>query len=118
LALLILILSCKKDRLTGGNEILVGTWRTIPVGCGCCTWNWTDNPLYKLELLKKGKYRLSQDNKNIEDGRLITVDGFVSFRCDDRKSHFNGKRIEAFNNDTLKIDPHCENEFQYIFVKD
>ena len=110
--------SCKKDKLTGDNKILIGTWASISKTCGCCTIIGTPyDPQYKLELLEKGKYKLYQKGKKIEDGQLLIVDGFVTFKCGERKGHFNDKKIVKFNSDTLNIDHGCEKEFQYTFVK-
>ena len=117
--LILTIFSCKKDKLTGDNKILIGTWTTIPYSCGCCTapGGTPTDPKYKLELIEKGKYKLYKDGKKIEDGRLLIVDGFLTFKCGEMKSHFDGKKIDKFNADTLKLDRSCEKEYILTFVK-
>jgi hypothetical protein len=111
--------SCKKDKLTGDNKLLIGTWITIPKTCGCCTFIGTPHdPLYKLELLERGKYKLYENGKKIEYGKLIIVNGYVTFDCSElTKSRFDGKRIETFNSDTLNIDIICKTDFVYTFIK-
>jgi hypothetical protein len=117
-AILLFAFSCKKDKLTGDYRVLTGTWTSISNSCGCCTIPGTGyDPFYKLELVEKGKYTLYQGGKKIECGRLLNADGFVTFECGESKSHFDGKKIHKFNNDTLNIDRRCENEFVYTFVK-
>lgn len=116
-----LVLSaCKKDKLAGDNTVLIGTWASIPLACGCCTSiGIPHDPALKLELLERGRYKLYQNGKKVEAGRLLDIDGSITFKCLDlgKKYFLNGRKIVTFNNDTLNIDHSCEKEYVYTLVK-
>jgi len=66
-------LSCRKSNLTGEHSKLVGIWA------------WTEGyeddgkTSWRLEFLQKGKYKLSDDKKVLESGRIQIENGKVIF---------------------------------------
>lgn len=76
------------------------------------------NPNYKLELIEKGKYKLYSGNKKIEQGRILIIDGLVTFKCNERNNNLGGRKILRFNKDTLNIDRNgCDDDYVYRFIK-
>lgn len=113
------IVCCKKDKLTGDNQVLVGSWTSISTLANCGTIpGMPSNPDFTLELKEKGTYKLVQGNKKIETGRLLLVNGFVTFDCREKGSELNGKKILKFNSDTLNIDRNgCDDDYTFRFKK-
>jgi hypothetical protein len=113
---------CKKDKLTGDNKTLIGTWTSIstmaePGNCGFVAGHST-NPNLKLTLMEKGRYKLYSGDKKIETGRLIIKNGFVTFEDIQRKSTLSGRTILKFNSDSLNIDRNgCGDDYVFRFVK-
>jgi hypothetical protein len=98
--------SCKKDKLTGDNKVLIGTWTYVNSFCDCCEITFFVDRDLKLDLSEKGKYTLFQDGNEVEHGRLTNVNGFVTFNCRDKKKEsdfLNTRKISKFNSDTLYI---------------
>ena len=64
LALSIIITSCKKDKLTDKNTLLIGTWNSISTiaHCGIIAGQ-PINPNLKLILIEKGNYKLYRGDK-------------------------------------------------------
>jgi len=116
---LALTTSCKKDKLTGDNQVLVGSWTstsTLP-NCGTIPGQ-PYNPNFKLELKEKGNYKLFRGDKKIETGRLLIVNGLVTFDCREKNSELNARKILKFNADTLNIDRNvCYDDYEFRFVK-
>lgn len=114
--------SCKKDKLTNDNAVLIGTWTSIstmaePGNCGFVIGHFT-NPYLKLKLMEKGRYELYNDEKKIETGRLIAKNGLVSFEHIQKNGILSGRTILKFNSDTLNIDRNsCDDDYVFIFVK-
>ena len=122
------ISSCKKDKLDGDQEILIGTWTSISTVMNCGTIPGQPmNPNYKLELIEKGKYKLYRGTKKIEEGRLqikinsITFieDNLETFQLTKNNSKLNGRQILNFSRgDTINIDRNgCNDDYVYRFIK-
>jgi hypothetical protein len=111
--------SCKKDKLTDDNNVLVGTWTSISTAYACgFNIGQPENPNLKLELKEKGKYTLFSGDKKTETGRILLDNGLVTFKCGEKKSALNGRKILAFNADTLNIDRNvCNDDYEYRFTK-
>jgi hypothetical protein len=113
------LISCKKDKLIGDNTTLIGTWTSISTlaNCGIVAGQ-PYNPDFKLELIERGKYKLYQGGKKIEQGRLIIKNNLVTFECIKKKSVLDARKILKFNSDTLNIDRNgCNDDYEYRFVK-
>ncbi len=110
---------CKKDKLTGDNKTLIGTWTSISTLANCGTLPGQPmNPNFKLVLIEKGKYKLYRGNKKSEQGKLIIKNGLVTFECSERNNDLDGRTILKFNSDTLNIDRNgCDDDYAYRFVK-
>jgi hypothetical protein len=116
---ILIVMGCKKDKLTGDKNVLIGSWASIStvLGCGIVIGE-PDNPDFKLELTEKCKYKLCHEDKKIETGRLLLVNGLVTFKCSEKDSKLNGLKILKFNSDTLNIDRNaCDDDYQFSFVK-
>ncbi len=113
------LFSCKKDKLSGDNKVLVGTWISISTLANCGTVPGSPmNPNYKLELIEKGKYKLYSGSKKIEQGRILIINGLVTFKCNERNTILNGRKVLKFNKDTLNIDRNtCDDDYAYRFIK-
>lgn len=113
------LISCKKDKLTGDNKVLVGSWTSISTLANCgFVIGQPYNPKLKLELKEKGTYKLFRDNKKVETGRTLVVNGLVTFECSEKNSELNGRKILKFNSDTLNIDRNgCDDDYQFRFKK-
>jgi len=66
--------SCKKDKLQGDYEVLVGEWEWIETIEGYSGLH--DTPTEKgytktINLKEKGNYKIYKDNDKIESGRII-----------------------------------------------
>ena len=73
-AFFILFISCKKTKLDGENQVLVGEWRW--------TSGWLEygDETIRLDLKQKGKYKLYRHGKLIEFGRVLKKsDGYLTF---------------------------------------
>lgn len=114
--------SCKKDKLTNDNEVLIGTWTSIstmvePGNCGFVPGHAT-NPNLKLTLMERGRYKLYNEEKKIESGRLIMKNGLVKFEHIQKEGTLSGRTILKFNSDTLNIDRNgCDDDYVFKFVK-
>ena len=118
-ALIFFLTNCKKDKLTGDNKELVGTWTSISTTLGCgIVIGQPYNPNLKLVLIEKGKYKLYGGDKKTEQGRLLLKNGLVTFECNEKNSDLDGRTILKFNSDTLNIDRNaCNDDYQFRFVK-
>ena len=65
--------NCKKTKLTGEYENLVGTWHWVG--------GWSDNGSndLKLDLKERGRYKLYKGGKKIEHGRLLKDGEYLKF---------------------------------------
>ena len=114
--------SCKKDKLTNDNAMLIGTWTSIstmaePGNCGFVPGHST-NPYLKLTLMENGRYELFDEDKKIETGRLIVKNGLVTFEHIQKKGTLSGRTILKFNSDTLNIDRNaCDDGYVFRFLK-
>lgn len=117
--LVLLVTGCKKDKLTGDNNVLVGSWSSISTLANCgFVIGQPYNPNLKLELKEKGTYKLFRGDKKIETGRTLIVNGLVTFECSEKNSELNGRKILKFNSDTLNIDRNsCDDDYQFRFKK-
>jgi hypothetical protein len=115
----ILFTGCKKDELTGDEKSLVGTWTSISTIITCGTIPGLPmNPNLKLVFLEEGKYKLFSSDNKIESGRLIKINGLVTFETSSRNSKLNGRSVEKFNSDTVCIDLNgCGDDYIFRFVK-
>ena len=106
------ILSCKKTKLDGDYEKLVGTWHWAS--------GWSDDGSqdYKLDLKEKGKYKLFKGDKKVEYGRLIKDGDKLKFVSDNfikkiahRYLFLNGRKIYILpidNTITIIEQPCCD----------
>ena len=71
--MVILFTNCKKTKLTGEYENLVGTWHWVG--------GWADNGSIdiKLDLKERGRYKLYKGEKKIEHGRLVKEGEYIKF---------------------------------------
>jgi hypothetical protein len=115
----ILFTGCKKNELTGDEKSLVGTWTSTSTTLSCGTIPLSPkNPNLKLVLLEDGKYKLFSSDSKIESGRLIKINGLVTFETSSRNSKLNGRSVEKYNSDTLCIDRNgCDDDYVFRFVK-
>lgn len=117
----LVINSCKKDKLTGDNKVLIGTWTYVNSICDCCELPLNIGRSFKLDLSEKGKYTLYQDGNKVEHGRLTNVNGFVTFNCRDKKKEsefLNTRKISKFNSDTIYIGlGFCGDSNYDIYIK-
>ena len=119
IVIFVCLTSCKKDKLTGDNKVLVGSWTSISTRANCgVVIGQPYNPNLKLELKEKGTYKLFRDDKKVETGRTLIIDGLVTFECDEKNSELNGRKILNFNADTLNIDRNtCKDDYYFRFKK-
>ena len=117
--------SCRKDKLTGDNATLSGTWNWTDAHCACLEFPFNPQIVgysLKLELIEKGKYKLYKNDKKIEHGRLLKVHDFYTFKDDDirkKDDRLDGLKIIYCKNDTLEIDMGiCGDDCYYIFTRD
>lgn len=97
--LLFALASCKKTKLEGDYLLLVGTW------------TWTsgidDNGNKQLRIVfkEKGNYKLIDNNKTLDRGRLVYTNGYLKLISDKlfEKNTYDGRSISKFNTDTLII---------------
>lgn len=119
----LLFTACKKEKLTGENEKLIGNWTSIMThgetgGCGTFIEH-PENPNFELILEAKGKYKLFQEGERIEKGKLIKVDGNITFKSNQNSETLDGRSILKFNVDTLHIDRNlCDDAYVYTMIKD
>ncbi len=73
LLIALLFTNCKKTKLTGEYENLVGTWHWIG--------GWADNGStdIKLDLKERGRYKLYKGGKKIEHGRILKDGEYLRF---------------------------------------
>jgi hypothetical protein len=92
--------NCKKTKLTGEYENLVGTWH----------WSggWSDHGSkdIKLDLKERGRYKLYKDGKKIEHGRLLKDGKYIKF-IKDFPSKFN---LSTFKLHKRKILNHTDTQ--------
>lgn len=121
LTTIFLLFTCKKkDKLTGDASVLIGDWRLIDYKCNCCQGVSPVMTNLKLTLRKQGKYVLYEDNKKLEHGRLILVDGLYTFNRDDIKGRSSGLKsqpILEYTSDTLKMEMPQKCGSYYIWTK-
>jgi hypothetical protein len=117
--LLLFTLSCKKDKLTGENKLLIGKWNSTSTTFGCGIVAGTPyNPNLTIDLYEKGKYKLYEGSQKIETGRLIIENTLVMFICREKNSKLNGKTILNFTSTTMNIDRNaCDDDYLFRFVK-
>lgn len=117
--LVFFLISCKKDKLTGDNKTLIGTWTSISTlaNCGIIPGQ-PMNPNWTLTLMEKGKYKVCSGSKTIDYGRLLIKNDLVTFVSNKRHGEFDGRTILKFNSDSLNIDRNvCQDDYTYRFVK-
>ena len=79
--ILLMLFSCKKDKLKGDDEILVGNWKWIYSDheFGWCQANHyyelitpqSSGTEYEMEFKKKGRVTFSENNEEIESYRIV-----------------------------------------------
>jgi hypothetical protein len=100
LLIALLFTNCKKTKLTGEYENLVGTWHW--------TGGWSDHGStdIKLDLKERGRYKLYKGDKKIEHGRLLKDGELLKF-IKDFPTRFN---LSAFRLHDRKILNHTDTQ--------
>lgn len=117
--LLFSLTNCQKAKLVDQKRVLIGTWTSLPtnLSCGYIPVGGL-NPNLKLELFERGKYKLYKGDTKIEAGRLLEIDGYLTFDCLDRDNELKYRKILKFNSDSLNIDRNeCGEDYKFRFVK-
>ena len=98
----LVLFNCKKTHLVGKFSNLSGQWK----------WSdgYDDNgkTSFILTLESKGEYKLCDNSKKLEYGRLIKSNGTIKFKSDNifkslKTIYLNGRDIKSFTGDSLII---------------
>ena len=94
LAIVGFLTNCKKTKLTGEYENLVGTWHWVG--------GWADNGSsdIKLDLKERGRYKLYKGSKKIEHGRLVKDGEYIKF-IKDYSINFNQSSFRLYGRKIL-----------------
>ena len=112
---LLMIASCKKEKLVGYNSIYIGTWDWTGMSGGLTGGSTSQSPTpsdynLRLEMYKNGKYKLYKNDKKIEVGRLKEISSILTFHNDGiirKDDMISGNGIYNISNDgnTISVSP-------------
>lgn len=123
------IIGCKKDKLEGEMEQLIGEWDWIngTYETGFFKSPITEGYSYTLNFAKKGKYNIDNtDDDKDEKGRLLIseLDGSndAEFRIELKKTFVSdmcGRKLDVFfiGTDTLMLKDNCETTRTDLYVR-
>ena len=97
--IIILLITCKKDKLINDKAILVGNWewvysKIVKAGSNSYTYYKTpnsENATYQLNFLEKGKVQFMKDNVILEEYRIV-------FKPTDVKCFDDGEKYKIWLN--------------------
>lgn len=119
----LLVFSCKKDRLKGESEVLVGKWIWVKTVKQLSQQQFIySDPLlngnnYKIEFLKCGKFYYYENGNRVLEKRMKfngdfgCIDPFCVYYFTFEKTQEIEIRIYSSSNDTLYITDYPFNEF-------
>jgi hypothetical protein len=115
--------ACKRDRLEGDDLKYAGTWRWIGTTGGLFGGGDVREAGYnrKLEIFKKGKYKISSDNKKLGHG-ILTKDGeyykFLNRELRGSDELHEEKIVEYFGDTIFIATALCCDQVFEIYVKE
>lgn len=122
--------ACKKDKLTGDYEKLVGEWQWIESSGGHSGMTFdpsTTNSTRQLVFIKRGRYKVFENGKKSEAGRVIiepTDNSYADFIMDLKPDLLNKEKafseqlfITFVGADTLILYDSCSDCFQHNYIR-
>jgi len=115
-------LACKKEKLTGDDKSIAGTWKWIYSTGGLFGGVPKDESYHRTLIIKeKGKYQYFNNDKKLGHGILIKNNGYYEFLNREviGNDDISGQKIIRHFGDTLIISRAiCCDHFDFVYVKE